>query len=284
MDIRHKLSEGCREFYSEEKKKRNRRRKADEEEEEAAKEEFTIPAMFGWPLRAQSGWYTEFLTCLCPINMQLRRLSELDVDESLQCWTLNLGAIPPLALCLIRGCLLFDPSSPETIRLDSILLRELDVPGNLQLIRQRFYSTTNFSHKHIAMQGCQEGNYVDILNHIHTSVRSGAMSAGTAVHLLTKAVEYGINVFVNMVESNSFLSVRVTQSMVIMKKIAHEERMGRANFCKGMKVYQRALLHPVTCRGSARRQMNTGRGARGANILLRCSAPTTGLVGPCCSA
>ena len=240
VDIRHKISEACREFYSDEKK-RNRRRKADEEEE-TVKEEFAVPAMFGWPVRARAGWYSEYLTCLCPINMHLRRLSELDVEESLQCWTLNLGAIPPLALCLIRGCLLFDPNSPETIRLDSILLRELDVPGNLQLIRQRFYSTTNFSHKHIAMQGCQEGNYVDILKHIHTSVQAGAMSAGTAVHLLTKAVEYGINVFVNMVESNSFLSARVTQSMEIMKKIAHEERTGRANFCKGMKVYQRVLL------------------------------------------
>ena len=238
VDARSKLSEAALEFYTQEKK--SRRRKADHEEE--AKEEFPIPGMYGCPIRARSGWYTEFATCLCPINMQLRRLCEIDVDESLQCWTLNLGAIPPLALCLIRGCLLFDPESPETIRLDSILLRELDVPGNLQLIRHRFYNTSAFSHKHIAMQGCQEGNYVDIMNHIQTSVKSDSMSAGTAVHLLTKATEYGINVFVSMVESNSFLSARVTQSMELMKKIAHEERTGRANFCKGMRVYQRSLL------------------------------------------
>ena len=240
VDARSKVSEACQEYYNEDKNK-GRRRKADAEEEET-REEFPIPAMFGWPVRVHAGWYSDFLTCLCPIVMTMMRLLTIDVDESFQCWTLNLGGIPPLALCLIRGCLLFDPNSPETIRLDSILLRELDVPGNLQLIRQRFYSSTSFTYKHIAMQGCQEGSYVDILKHIHTSVQAGDMSPGTAVHLLTKAIEYGINVFVNMVESNSFLSMRVTQSMDIMKKIAHEERTGRANFCKGMKTYQRVLL------------------------------------------
>ena len=239
VDARYQMSEACRKFYGE--KKKSRRRKADEEEEEI-EEQFAIPCIPGCPVRVHSGFYCEFLTCLCPINMQLRRLCEIDVDESLQCWTLNLGAMPPLALCLIRGCLLFDPSSPETIRLDSILLRELDVPCNLQLIRQRFYGTMAFSHKHIAMQGCQEGNYLDILNHIQSSVRSDCMSAGTAVHMLAKATEYGINVFVSMVESNSFLSMRVTQAMELMKKIAHEERTGRVDFCKGLRTYQRHLL------------------------------------------
>ena len=246
VEARSKISQACYEYYvenEEKKKKMSRRRKADEDDEEDTREEFPIPAMFGWPIRKHQNFYNDFITSLCPINLSLRRLSEIDVEQSLQCWTLNLGAIPPLALCLIRGCLLFDPSSPETIRIDSILLRELDVPGNLQLIRQRFYSTTNFSHKHIAMQGCQEGNYVDIMKHIHSSVESGDMSASTAVHLLSKAVEYGINVFVNMVESNSFLSTRVTQSLEIMKKIAQEERTGRADFCKGMRIYQRVLLH-----------------------------------------
>ena len=240
VGARSQISEACHKLYDEEKKG-GRRRKA-EEEEEPPMEEFQTTPIFGWPVRAQAGMYSQHLRCLCPILMDLRRLSHTDVDESLQCWTLNLGAIPPLALCLIRGCMLFDASSPETMRLDSILLRELDVPGNLQLIRQRFYSSSSFSHRHIAMQGCQEGNYVDILNHIHKSVEAGSMSACTAVHLLRKAVDYGTNVFVNMVESNSFLSARLTQSMDLMKKLAHEERMGRADFCKGMKTYQRILL------------------------------------------
>jgi hypothetical protein len=240
VGARSQISEACHKLYDEEKKG-GRRRKA-EEEEEPPMEEFQTTPIFGWPVRAQAGMYSQHLRCLCPILMDLRRLSHTDVDESLQCWTLNLGAIPPLALCLIRGCMLFDASSPETMRLDSILLRELDVPGNLQLIRQRFYSSSSFSHRHIAMQGCQEGNYVDILNHIHKSVEAGSMSACTAVHLLRTAVDYGTNVFVNMVESNSFLSARLTQSMDLMKKLAHEERMGRADFCKGMKTYQRILL------------------------------------------
>jgi hypothetical protein len=236
VDARARLAEALEECASKEKK--NRRRKADEEE----RAEASLPAMFGWPVGIRGGWYSDFLSSLCPVTLQLRRLSQIDVEESLQCWTLNLGGLPPLALCLIRECMLFDPASPETTRLNFILLRELDVPGNLQLIRQRYYSSSVFSHKHIAMLGCQEGSYMEMLNHIQTSVRACAMSPGTAVHLLSKATEYGCNVFVGMVESNAFLSARVTQSLDLMNKIAHEERNGRANFCKGMRAYQRHLL------------------------------------------
>ena len=117
VDARYKLAEAFTKYYEDEKKG-SRRRKADDGD---TMEEFIIPGIFGWPVRVQSGWYCQSLICLCPISMSLRRLSQTDVDESLQCWTLNLGGLPPLALCLLRGCMLFDPSSPETMRLDSIL-------------------------------------------------------------------------------------------------------------------------------------------------------------------
>ena len=242
VNSRNKILGACKE--SSKDKPKSRRRKADEEEdpEPEAEKLYSLPAMFGMPIEGSRQWYSRFQRCLCPIYLRLRRLCDVNVKESLQCWSLNLGALPPLALCLMRGCLLFDPSNPETMRLDTILLRELDVPSDLATIRQRFYSVSSKSHAHIAMSGCQLGSYVDILKHIKTSVELGSMSPGSAVHLLQKAIEYGISVFKGMAEGNMFLSNRVTQVMELMAKIALAERIGEVNFCKGMKIYQRFLL------------------------------------------
>ena len=238
-----RIQSACKED-SKDKAAKGRRRKADEEEDpepEPVKTYALLPC-FGMPVEGTRQWYCRFQRCLCPIYLRLRRLCAVNVKESFQCWSLNLGALPPLALCLMRGCLLFDPSNPDTMRLDTILLRELDVTSDLATIRQRFYSAGAKSHAHIAMSGCQLGSYVDILKHIKASVELGAMSPGSAVHLLQKAIEYGISVFKGMAEGNMFLSNRVTQVMDLMTKIALAERIGEVNFCKGMKIYQRSLL------------------------------------------
>ena len=242
VQARTRMATSCKDYNKE--KPRNRRRKADEEEdpEPEPPKSYTLLPIFGVPVGGSRQWYSVFLRCLCPINLVLRRLCDVNVKESFQCWSLNIGALPPLALCLMRGCLLFDPRNPETMRLDTILLRELDVPSDLATIRQRFYGVNSKPYAHIAMSGCQLGNYVDIARHIKNSVELGAMSAGSAVHLLKKAIEYGISVFKGMAEGNMFLSNRVTQAMEIMSKISLAERVGEVNFCKGMKIYQRNLL------------------------------------------
>ncbi len=242
IQCRNKVQEACKEANKE--KPRGRRRKADDRDgaEQRTVTEFNLLPTFGFPIEKNRLWYTCFQRCLCPIYLRMRRLCDVNIKESFQCWCLNLGALPPLALCLMRGCLLFDPSSPESMRLDTILLRELDVPSDLATIRQRFYGVSAKSHAHIAMSGCQLGSYVDIIRHIRTSVELGVMSPGSAVHLLRKAIEYGIGVFKGMAQGNMFLSKRVAQVMDIMAKISLAERAGEVNFCKGMKTYQRSLL------------------------------------------
>lgn len=242
IQYRSKIQNACKEAFKE--KPKGRRRKADEQEasDEQPVTQYNLLPIFGFPIDRNRQWYTCFQRCLCPIYLKMRRLCDVNVKESFQCWCLNLGALPPLALCLMRGCLLFDPSSPESMRLDTILLRELDVPSDLATIRQRFYGVSAKSHAHIAMSGCQLGSYVDILKHIRTSVELGVMSPSSAVHLLRKAIEYGIGVFKGMAQGNMFLSKRVAQVMDIMAKISLAERIGEVNFCKGMKVYQRSLL------------------------------------------
>lgn len=251
IQARNKIQTACKETFKDKSNAaKGRRRKADEEEDpepEPAKT-YELTSSFGVPVEGSRLWYSRFQTCLCPMHIRFRRLCEVNVKEGFQCWCLNLGSLPPLALCLMRGCLLFDPSNPDTIRLDTILLRELDVPSDLATIRQRFYSSSAKSHAHIAMSGCQLGSYVDIIKHIKASVELGAMSPASAVHLLQKAIEYGISVFKGMAEGNMFLSHRVTQVMELMNKIALAERIGEVNYCKGMKIYQRSILElpPIT--------------------------------------
>lgn len=242
VQARNTISLSCKEAFKE--KPKGRRRKADdiEDPEPVVNSTFPLLPIFGIPIEGTRQWYRRFQRCLCPIYLRLRRLCDVNIKESFQCWCLNLGALPPLALCLMRGCLLFDQSNPDTMRLDTILLRELDVPSDLATIRQRFYGVSAKSHAHIAMSGCQLGSYVDIVRHIKSSVELGVMSPGSAVHLLRKAIEYGINVFKGMAEGNMFLSKRVSQVMDIMNKISLSERIGEVNFCKGMKIYQRNLL------------------------------------------
>lgn len=248
VNARSKVISACREAFKD--KPKGRRRKADEEDDPEPEQvkTYDLPPTFGVPIEGSRQWYSRFQRCLCPIHLRLRRLCDVNIKESFQCWSLNLGALPPLALCLMRGCLLFDPNNPDTMRLDTILLRELDVPSDLATIRRRFYSSSANSPNHIAMSGCQLGSYMEIIKHIKNSVELGVMSPGSAVHLLQKAIEYGISVFKGMAEGNMFLSNRVTQVMDLMAKIALAERIGEVNFCKGMKIYQRNLLElpPVT--------------------------------------
>jgi hypothetical protein len=123
VQSRLRIFSACKEAFKE--KPRGRRRKADDQDDpepEPAMEYALLP-IFGVPIEGNKQWYSRFQRCLCPIYLRLRRLCDVNIKESFQCWCLNLGALPPLALCLMRGCLLFDPSNPDTMRLDTILLR-----------------------------------------------------------------------------------------------------------------------------------------------------------------
>ena len=249
MMARDELKTACEQFSAPKKvgKKRGREEEASDEPEQT---EWHVTGYYGWPEERTGRWYSKFVSSLCPINMSLRRLKEVDIHESYNSWCLNVGSIPPLALCLLRCCLLFDPQSPESCQLDNILLRELDVPWNLALVRQRFYGLESQTHDHIAMPGCQPGNYKEIMQHIRNSVQIGSLSPDGAVRLLCKVVDYGINVFTGMAEANSFLSERVTQALRIMKRIRHEETKGNANFRRSLRAYQKHLLateDPKSC-------------------------------------
>ena len=234
------LSKACYEFYKE-KKAKGRRRKDEVEEEEP--QEYHLQIMFGWPLAVSHNWYCEFLSSLCPINMRFRRLRNIDIYESLSCWSINLGSIPPLALCLLRGCLLYDPSSTESTSLHEILLRELNVDWNMAEIRRRFYSSDSKMHSHIAMPGCLLGNYKDIMSHIQKSMTLGSMSPQQAVRLLRKAIDYGVSVFEGMVESNAFLSMRVTQALDIINRVSIETKAGRLKLFESLETYQKYLIN-----------------------------------------
>ena len=130
-----------------------------------------------------------------------------------------MGQLPQLALCLLRSCLLYDTDSAENTRLDNILLRDLDVEWNMAEIRARYYSQKSKTQMHIAMPGCLLGNYVQILQHIQDSLQNGTMAPDTAVRLMNKSIDYGISDFVGMVESNAFLSLRVTQALDVTNRI-----------------------------------------------------------------
>ena len=231
MHLRAELNKAIFDFTKKEKKK-----------DEPEREDFLLPSMFGWPVAFTRDWYTGFVSTLCPVHMQLRRLREVDVSDNYHTWSLNLGSLPPLALCLLRCCLLFDPANPDASRLDSILLRELDVQWDLALVRQRFYSTEVKVHNHVAVPGSQLGGYKEILRYIQGRVQDGTMSPDNAVSMLSKAMDYGSGVFVGMAESNSFLSQRVTQAMQIIHKLSHEERRDGYGIGRGLATYQRRLL------------------------------------------
>ena len=232
MHARTELSAACVEMN----KKKDKR--SDQEE----KEEWLVVTRFGWPVRRVREWYTEFVAGLCPLNMRLRRLRDLDPSDSFHRWGLNAGPIPPLALCILRCCLLFDPNSPEASQLDGVLLRELDVKWDMALIRQRFYSSDNKVLDHIAVPGCQVGNYKEIMRFIRKSVETGTMSPSGGVQMLRKAMEYGMSVFVGMAESNSFLSQRVTQAMETMRRVEHKEKQRELSLGQGLRTYRKHLL------------------------------------------
>ena len=261
MQLRAELRKAVFEFTAKKEKKRGH--------EEEEKEEWMLPSAFGWPVRANRDWYVEFVGSLCPVNMQLRRLREVDVNDNYHSWSLNLGSLPPLALCLLRCCLLFDPTNPDASRLDGILLRELDVQWDLAMIRQRFYTTQIKVHNHVAVPGSQLGGYKEILRYIQQRVQDKSMSPDSAVGMLSKAMDYGAGVFVGMAESNSFLSERVTQAMEIMQKLSQEERRSGSGIGRGLRAYCNKLLDPGNARCPDRAAlMNPYDRAR--RFLLRC--------------
>jgi len=174
------LQTACAEFS----KQKGKKRKNMDEEEEAEEKEFKVIYPFGWPVRASGNWYCEFLSSLCPINMQFRQLRDVDVTESYQNFCINLRTIPPLSLCLLRCSLLYDGSDGT----DLLLLRELDVEWNLAMVRKRFYVADCKTQDHIAMPGCQLGNYKEIMHYIRSKVVVGEMSPYDAVQLLHKVV------------------------------------------------------------------------------------------------
>ena len=72
--------------------------------------------------------------------------------HSYDCLCLNKGALPPLALCLLRCRLLYDGTNSALV-----LLRELDVPWDLALVSQRCYTAESKTQDHIAMPLLQTG-------------------------------------------------------------------------------------------------------------------------------
>ena len=225
MEARSKLEQACKEFGT------KKRKRGEEEEEEDP--EYAVMSLFGWPVRAtrDGAWYSHFVASLCPINMRFRQLRGLDVTESYDCFCLNMGALPPLALCLLRCCLLYDGTNS-----DLVLLRELDVPWDLALVTQRYYTAESKTQDHIAMPGCQLGNYRAVMNHIKGSVEAGDMSPYSAVQMLQKVVRYGLNVFKGMAEAGAFLSDRVMEAVQVMKNIEREEMQGRLSVHKILQV------------------------------------------------
>lgn len=202
--------------------------------------EYKVLSYFGWPIKRHQNWYVEFLGSLCPINLKFRQLRELDVTESFENFCINMGSLPPLALCLLRCCMLYDGT--DSISTDLLLLREIEVKWDLAMIRRRFYSLECRTHDHIAMPGCQLGNYQEVMRYIRNKVELGDMSTHNAVQLLHKVVRYGLNVFKGMAESNAFLSNRVTEAMRIMKVIEHEEATGKSSIHRNLRSYQRYLM------------------------------------------
>lgn len=247
IDACTKLRVACEDFAKDSKNqddmsKKRRRRPGQEggpQEEDLSGEakEYKVLSYYGWPVKRHSNWYVQFLASLWPLEMQYRPLREVDPTESFENFCINMGALPPLALCLLRNCMLYDGSSTSLF-----FLRELEVKWDLAMIRQRFYSVECRTHDHIAMPGCQLGHYQEIMRHIRHKVELGDMSAHTAVELLLKVTRYGLNVFKGMAESNAFLSDRVTEAMRILKVISHEEAAGKSCLHRRLKSYQRYLM------------------------------------------
>ena len=112
VQARAKVVFACKETASDKPKRRDdsdpKRRKESEDEIK----QYPLLPIFGFPIEISRHFYCSFQRCLCPIYLRFRRLCDVNIKETFQCWCLNLGALPPLALCLMRGCLLFDPDNP----------------------------------------------------------------------------------------------------------------------------------------------------------------------------
>jgi hypothetical protein len=155
VHARAQLKKAIHTFYRDSGKSAKKQRRGTEEEQEE-QEELQLEYLFGWPIEQHNKWYTEFVSNLCPINLVFRRLRCVDVYESYECWSINIGQLPQLALCLLRGCMLYDADSANT-RLDNILLRDLEVKWNMAEIRARYYNKGSKPQMHIAMPGCLLG-------------------------------------------------------------------------------------------------------------------------------
>ena len=241
VHCRFELKNAFSVFYMDKKDKKKRSEEDDGDEQT----EFKLVPVFGWPVRRNSDWYTVFLCSLCPTNIAFRRLRSVDIFEDYQCWSINLGQLPPLALCLLRACMLHDPHSTENSCLQDILLRDLDTKWSMAEIRRRYYSANSNAQMYIATPGCLIGNYHEILKFITKSLAAGTMSPEVAARLMHKSVEYGISVFRGMVDSNSFLSLRVAQAQDITDRIKQDNKRDVFNLSVVLQEYQAHVLKPL---------------------------------------
>jgi hypothetical protein len=98
---------------------------------------------------------------------------------------------------------------------------------------------------YIATPGCLIGNYHEILKYIKKSLASGTMSPEIAGRLMHKAVDYGISVFRGMVDSNSFLSLRISQAQDITDRIKQDNKKDVLNLSVCLQEYQAHVLKPL---------------------------------------
>jgi hypothetical protein len=177
--------------------------------------------------------------------MYMRRLGDIDINEKFQLWNINLGALPPVVLSTLLESVLYDYETKEVTDLSSVLLKDLSVPWNLSLVRQKFYGPEANPLDGIATPGYLVSNYNDILQHIQKSMLREEMTAESAVRLIGKAIDHGFSTYISMIKSKAFNSERVEQALEIQEKIASMELAEKMNVHRDVNEYADILIPPA---------------------------------------
>ena len=243
VDWNAKTNEATKELFRSAEEKKKKQRKGDNGAlDDQDRSEFSIPIIFGWPTQKQSKWYVDFLGMLCPIQLSYRSLKEPDMNETYNCFNVNLGELPSLTQCLVRGFLFYDDCNTEASTLDSILLKNLDLKWTLAMVKERYYGESAKKANHIATPGCKVNMYEDVMKFIKRTIADGSMSEHNAVRLIKKSIEHFISVHEEMVKSNCFLSDRMTQALDMIKKMMEEEKMGNFSLFNTLYKFQSKIM------------------------------------------
>jgi hypothetical protein len=218
-----KIQMACKKFNNvpgnSSKRKRSGRGPAETEEQDETADT-ALPVFYGLPARVGAGSrYYICVTSYAPIFLDVRYLKVQNSKESYTCFQVNFGGIPVILQCLFRGFLFHGRAGIDAARLDKIYLEGQDMKWHLGMLEEQFYGAESKKALHLASSGCNMKSYRDLTSYIKSGVKDGSVSPYNAVQVLNRHFELCWGLYVAMVNSGSFMSDQLTQSLRVMKKL-----------------------------------------------------------------